>query len=183
MVNRLVSVEEQRRFEQGHEFERDFFGFSPTFDPDKIDFDVKKKKKIFLDNVRKVILSQRKLSWDPKAPKTWRAKNLYFAVKSQLPKTQKNEILLCCALGTTLDWIYGIDGFFVLESNPLGPITFNLARSDCKAQKKKLKANGLITPQDVSNHERIKRIGIITSHHLLRALRKRSGYATLRKLW
>lgn len=166
---------------EGREFEKDFFGFSPTFNPEEVDLAA--KSLTFHEKLSKVAQLQETLSWDPRNPATRLAKNLTEAVKGRLPEKLKGKVLLYCALGTCLDHLAGIDGFFVLENNLLGPVTFNLARSACWHQQRTLKANGLITIADMGLHKRIKYIGRIIGFCLIRASRKENGKSTGKRLW
>jgi hypothetical protein len=168
------------KIEEGHQFERDFFGFSPTFDPDDANFG---GKRITLhESLPEVLRRQQDLLWNPEKPNTRLAGKLLWVVKEKLPRNIRGETLLCCALGTPLDYI-GIDGFFILDCNKHGPITFNLARTACRLQRRKLKANGLITIADMEHDERLRRIGSVVAQSLLRALNKRNGKTTRRRLW
>lgn len=179
MANGAVLSAREARVEEGHKFEEKFFGFSPIFDPNKIH---RRSEKISFGEILNETLQQQEImQWKPRKPRTWLAKKLFDAVKMRLPKYVRNELLLCCALGTPMDYI-GVDGFFVLECHPHFVVTFDLTRCGCPQKQVSLRANGLITINDMYRNERINHIASIIAKSLIGALRHR-WRSNKKRLW
>jgi hypothetical protein len=87
---------------------------------------------------------QKELKWDSLYPKTEIAKKLFDAVKLYLPRELSQKLNLFCAIGTSLDRHYGIDGFFAIEDVE---VTFDLATY----YKKEYRSDFLITPYDLTD--------------------------------
>ena len=141
-----------RRRRQGHEFEANVFGIEPQpFDPKTIHRFGERPG--FQACLAEVLKMQETLPFNPRRP-TGSIRWLFEAVKDNLPRGTREQLLVYCALGSTLDNEFGTDGFFVLESRPWHPVTFDLATYE----KKNRKADLLITKNDMRRKERIARI-------------------------
>ncbi len=118
----------------GHVWERDVFFIDSTFlrnhhKPAYLDLDVA---------IQKVKHMQNQMAWNPKRPHTDWGKKIFQEVFQYLPD---NSLEMYCALGTTLDYYHGIDGFFSWRGR--------IATFDLTIRKKKvdIKADAFITPQ------------------------------------
>lgn len=181
IVSAANLTKQRKQIEEGYWFEEAFFGISSRdFNPCKIHGG---ERTTFYEKLARAIQLQAALSWDPRAPHTKLAKNLFLEVKKNLPGRIKERVLLCCTIGTPLDYFHGIDGCFILEDNTHGPVTFNLARTNCWFQRKKLRANGLITPADMARRQRVQYIGGIVAYRLLRAMRRKDGKTKRNRFW
>ena len=181
MASGLFSPLVAAHVEEGYQFEEDFFGFRSKFDPEDPIFEGVKET-TFHENVAKALELQETIPWDPRRPGTEMSWDLFRTVRHELPKEFRNELLICCALGTPLD-LMGIDGFFLLDGNILGTVTFDLVRTRGLGQIKRLKANGLISPTDMRQREKLERISKKIAHRLVRARHKKSGISSHRRMW
>lgn len=86
---------------------------------------------------------QAQRNWNPAAPHTEFARELYECVKSYLP-THQHQLKLYCAIGSALDVYYGYDGFFEWTRGKI--VTFDLSCS----VKPRYKADVLITLDEES---------------------------------
>lgn len=155
LTNKLTPKE---MTEQGRQFEEDFFGERPKVQD--LSTVCCGTGKSFHKNLFKVIEVQRTLfKWDPRNPKTELARKLFNAVKERLSRRVRAGLHLCCALGTPLDYMHGIDGFFFLWDNQEKPVTFDLARAGTWAKRMKLQANLLITIEDMDSWKTTQHIG------------------------
>ncbi len=84
---------------------------------------------------------QAQRNWNPAAPHTEFAIELYECVKSYLP-THQHQLRLYCAIGSALDVYYGCDGLFEWTRGKI--VTFDLSCSI----KPRYKADVLITPDE-----------------------------------
>ena len=168
--------------EEGHLFEEAFFNFIPAFDRSKLR---QSNTQIisFKNSLTEVMQCQHSFPWDTKEPKTELATTLFNAVKSNLSKGTAKKLLLYCALGTTLDFVFRVDGFFILGNNYLSPVTFDLARTDNAAKRRKLMANGLITISDMKDPNRVQEIALAIAKRLHKALCKRIPSPYFGPLW
>ena len=82
-----------------------------------------------------VLKKQKSLDWDPLAPKTGLAKCLLDEVKYILSEdfgVDASNLRLYCAIGTSLDFHHGTDGFFELKGSIA---TFDLTANPLKQLK------------------------------------------------
>jgi hypothetical protein len=177
--DRQISIAEQ--MEEGHKLEESFFGLRSIYDSKTVRRGY--GGITFQKSLVRTLQAQAEFLWDPKKPKTLPAISLFEAVQLALPKDAKEKLLLCCALGTPLDFFFGIDGFFMISSNAQFLMSFDLARSNCFRKRQRLKANGLITPEDLSNPKRILCIGSIISTQLIIGMSKKWIKPTRERLW
>jgi hypothetical protein len=71
---------------------------------------------LWQDALEDVVSSQSKMDWNPEIPKTHTSTELFACVQSYLPKHLQKKLKLYCALGTSLDYHYGVDGFFMIDN-------------------------------------------------------------------
>ncbi|HEX7724647.1 MAG TPA: hypothetical protein VF438_02850 [Candidatus Paceibacterota bacterium] len=84
------------------------FGRHATFDKPPPDID-------FVDALVQVFYNQPS-DWDPLSPPQHWARHMLDTVRHHLPKeTNRENLGLYLALGTSLDWWHGVDAFFALE--------------------------------------------------------------------
>lgn len=166
----------------GRQLEKDFFGVEADFDSEKVRDEYRWSSAE--TRFRRVIELQESLPWNPRNPSTDMARTLFEAAKERLPNELRKELLLVCAIGTELDWCYGVDGFFVLSSNLWVPVTFDLKLHVPPWARRHwtLKANGYISADDLANWKRIELITSVIAEHLMAA--KRRGWRRTRdRLW
>ncbi len=127
---------EKRKF-SGYDFERLIFGIdsSQMLEPHRLGYD---------DSLLDAIRRHRKLQWNPKTPSTPMAKELHNCVRSYLPADMQDSLRLYCALGSSLDFWHGVDGFFMTDEK--GVATFDVS---CR-NKPNVKADFLIKRRDIS---------------------------------
>ena len=64
------------------------------------------------DAIEEVAANQQRYKWNPRAPNTLAGQKLFRAVQTRLKKRFRDHLELYCAVGSSLDWDYGTDGFF-----------------------------------------------------------------------
>ena len=158
--------------EAGHQLEIDFFGWSPRHTEEER-LAILKPRLNFYDSYVEVLQSQRQLRWDAKEPCTETARNVFKAVRAAMPKGSRKKLFLYCALGTILDYRYGVDGFFMHGGNFLFCVTFDLTLTGGPMKRKKRKANLLVTKSDLEDQARIEKLGLLVSGLLLTAQQNR----------
>jgi hypothetical protein len=67
------------------------------------------------DAIEDVVRSQKRIYWNPKKPKTKTGIEIFECVQSYLPQFLASELELYCAIGTSLDFHHGVDGFFMIH--------------------------------------------------------------------
>ncbi len=90
----------------GAEWERMVFGYAA------LDFPKPRYIPTWEDAIEEVAANQQRYNWNPKEPNTFTGQTLFQSVKSRLKKRFRDHLELYCALGMSLDWDYGTDGFF-----------------------------------------------------------------------
>lgn len=90
------------------EWERMVFGFAAW------DFPKPKFIPIWKDAIEEVVANQQRYGWNTRVPNTPTAQAIFKGVKTRLNKRFRRHLELYCAIGTSLDWDYGTDGFFRL---------------------------------------------------------------------
>lgn len=92
------------------EFEDEFFGTT-----------IQRSKQMpkycsFAPAVAQVKATQwKRYGWNPAAPRTQIAMEIFNAVRKNLPERSRKWLQLYCAIDTPLDWYYGTDMFFTLH--------------------------------------------------------------------
>lgn len=67
------------------------------------------------DAIEDVAINQNKFNWDTRKPKTVTAQKIFLDVQRRLDSRFREHLELYCAIGTSLDWNYGTDGFFRID--------------------------------------------------------------------
>lgn len=67
------------------------------------------------DAIEEVAANQQKYNWNSTFPPTSAAQRIFFDVQRRLDRQFREHLELYCALGTSLDWDYGTDGFFRID--------------------------------------------------------------------
>ncbi len=174
-----VSWEEMCQRE-GHQLEIDVFGFSPTYDPDKISA-LRAQKPTFYRSVVEISNRQAELDWSAKHPSTDLADNLFQAVSRGLPRRLKSQLMFCCALGTVVDYFFGADGFLVLETARRCPVTIDLVRARNYWQIQKKKSDWLMTREDLEDYKKIQKYGLRMAQRLIEVDEARTARLTGRR--
>ena len=120
----------------GHRWEREVFGLSSAhfIRPEgKVAWE-----KAFLD----MISAQESLGWDPRKPKTAMAREMFKNIQGSLPFRLAGDLQMYCALGTRIDFQYGIDGLFTAREYL---VTFDL----CTYKKEVIKAQVLLGKKEI----------------------------------
>ncbi len=165
-----LSPQQQRAIRDGLLFERKFFGVKHKFSLQKLRA-YKRESLTYDEWFDRVKRDQDRLRWNPIQPKTVLSINLFEAVRDNLPRKLMNKLFIYCALGTAVDYFYGIDGFFTLRWNPTFAVTFDLSLNQNPEKVHKQKANVIITPPIVTSPTRLTFVGKIIAHQLEQALR------------
>jgi hypothetical protein len=158
-------------------FEEVVFGDKPkAFDPDTIHR--WGERPTFQECLAEVTALQKKLPIDPKRP-IGLIKKLFFAIKDHLSKEKREQLLFRSSIGTTFDYEFGIDGFFVLESSLWNPVTFDISLRGRKTTR--LKADWVVTLRDLTRSKNLNRLGRAMAERLEAPARRRGTRRRLRK--
>ncbi len=85
------------------------------------------------DSIESVAVDQRRYNWDPRNPNTSVGLNIFLDVQRRLIKDYSEHLELYCAIGTSLDWYYGTDGFFRIGKYVVGiDLTSNAEKAKIK---------------------------------------------------
>lgn len=107
-----------KHVENGRSFEKEFFGEKAVFDPIPLEaYQVAKRS--FRGTFRECLYeakkyTQKRVGWDPKHPSTTWATFLFYSVQQRLPAQYREQLELFCAIGSRLDFYYGVDAFFAV---------------------------------------------------------------------
>lgn len=160
------AVDPDVRSRQGQDFHAGAFGLEPEPFSPRPAHDSWNERPTLLESLVQAILKQGEYPWDSKNPRG-PLRKLYFRVRDYLPNKIRGHLHLMCALGTTADTKFGIDGFFVLENAPLCASTFDLSLSGGWLKRRSLKAHFLITMRDLACDSRIAHLGKAIAKHLM----------------
>lgn len=96
------------------------------------------------DAIEDVVRSQERMHWNPAKPKTKIGNEIFECVQSYLPEFLASELEFYCAIGTSLDYDWGVDGFFMIDDFI---VTIDLTTG----QKNSHKADVLVVRSNLAN--------------------------------
>ncbi|MDO8482995.1 MAG: hypothetical protein Q7S86_04220 [bacterium] len=67
------------------------------------------------DAIEEVAANQQRFNWNSISPPTPTARKIFLDVQRRLDRQFREYLELYCAIGTSLDWDYGTDGFFRID--------------------------------------------------------------------
>ncbi len=121
---------------RGHRFEEEFFGYSAhgaIFPQGRITY----------QNALEEVINNQPNNWNPRRPHTNLSAGICKKIVTVL--NVRSGLELYVSLGTPLDFLYGIDGFFLYYGHV---VTFDLTVSISKFN---YKADVLITRKEITN--------------------------------
>jgi len=154
--------------EEGHAFERLFFGRSSNFDRA-----ILPTFQSFGQSLLYVKEHQCFLDWNPFHPGTVESERLFEAIQDKLPRRLSRKLLLYSSIGTTLDVFHGIDGFFAIDGCDF-IVSFDLVRTTHTWNKLSQKADFMVNPSDLNDWENFTYLSSKISQMLV--LKKRSDW-------
>lgn len=103
----MSSKTKGERYRLGRVWEREVFGRSGDEFPEP-------EYLPFGEAVEDVKRTQRERGWNPENPHTTIGSELLACVRGSLPPTLEKKVRFYCAIGSSLDWHHGADGFFTI---------------------------------------------------------------------
>jgi hypothetical protein len=94
--------------------------------------------------IHQVVCLQASIPWRPREPKTKISNEIFECVQSYLPERLASKLEFYCAIGTSLDIKWGVDGFFMIDNFI---VTIDLTTT----HKQSYEADVLIIRSNVSN--------------------------------